>query len=221
MKKCFFTLIELLTVIAIIIILAGILLPAISGSLKKADVTKARAQMTTLANAIKQYQAQYGKMPIPKNHDENEALDEDEYKWLIEILQNQTPTKPDDYGTLAKHNPRGIKFLDIVGNSPGEYKDPWDNDYHVFMDTNHDDAISKTQNKTSKDAVTSFIPGLIPKAKKNAGDKYDPIYYYSVLIYSRGPDGDDNNTVSNSTNKDNVYSLSTKWVKDEGHNIEK
>ena len=218
MKKSFFTLIELLTVIAIIIILAGILLPAISGSLKKADVTKARAQMTTLANAIKQYQSTYGRLPIPKNHDENDVFNEDEYKWLIEILQNQTPTDS-DYGTLAKINPKGIKFLDIVGNTPGEYKDPWDNDYQVFMDTNYDEAISKTQNKTSKDDVTSFIPGLIPKAKKNDGDKYDPIYYYSVLIYSRGPDGDKNKTVSNSTNKDNIYSISTKW--NDGHNIEK
>ena len=60
MKKSHFTLVELLVVIGIIAVLAGILLPAVSGSLQKADQTKAKAQITTLVKAIKQFEAKYG-----------------------------------------------------------------------------------------------------------------------------------------------------------------
>lgn len=196
MKKGFFTLIELLTVIAIIIILAGILLPAISGSLKKADVTKARAQMTTLANAIKQYQATYGRLPTPTGHSEASALSTNEYKWLLLILQNETiddstNSSLKSYGTSKSVNSKGIKFLDIVGNTPGEYKDPWDEDFQVFMDGNFDDKIT-----------SSSVTGLDGSP-----------FYYSVLIFSYGPDGSSGNA------KDNVYSINTQWNKSSSKHI--
>ena len=201
MKKSFFTLVELLTVIAIIIVLAGILLPAISGSLKKADVTKARAQMTTLANAIKQYQSTYGRLPIPTRtptaYSDGDALTSTEYTKLILTLQNETKSGVLSAAQLTTANPKKIKFLDIVGNEPGEYKDPWDEDFQVFMDANYDDKI--------KDAT---VPGL------KGSD-----FYYSVLIFSKGPDGKDDSAANNKDNKDNIYSISTKW--NDGHNIEK
>ena len=198
MKKSSFTLIELLTVIAIIIILAGILLPAISGSLKKADVTKARAQMTTLVNAIKQYQSTYGRLPSPTStYQESNALSSTQYKQLIFILQNEYDHDSEPVLTEAQlktANPKRIKFLDIVGNEPGEYKDPWDEDFQVFMDANYDDKI--------KDAT---VPGL------NGSN-----FYYSVLIFSKGPDNSDSNA------KDNVYSISTQWDKSSSkHKIQK
>ena len=63
-KRGAFTLIELLVVIAIIVVLASVLLPAMNAALKKADETKARAEVKSLVNAWKAYFNEYGRWPV-------------------------------------------------------------------------------------------------------------------------------------------------------------
>ncbi|MBR5840130.1 MAG: type II secretion system protein, partial [Victivallales bacterium] len=55
-----FTLVELLVVIGIIAILAGMLMAGIMYAPAKAQKAKAQAEITTLLNAIKQYESAYG-----------------------------------------------------------------------------------------------------------------------------------------------------------------
>ncbi|GHC00114.1 type II secretion system protein [Cerasicoccus arenae] len=58
-----FTLVELLTVIAIIGILAGILIPVVGGAKKSALKAQSRAQFNGWATALEAYKAEYGYYP--------------------------------------------------------------------------------------------------------------------------------------------------------------
>jgi prepilin-type N-terminal cleavage/methylation domain-containing protein len=59
-----FTLIELLTVISIIAILAALLLPAISKAKVQAQKKKAQLEVSQIANAIHSYESEYSKFPV-------------------------------------------------------------------------------------------------------------------------------------------------------------
>ena len=59
-----FTLIELLTVIAIIAVLAAMLLPVINIAVQKARVARAKTEEAGLVNAIEAYDSAYGRMPV-------------------------------------------------------------------------------------------------------------------------------------------------------------
>lgn len=63
MKHRFFTLVELLTVIAVIAILAGIAVPVVIGMQSKGKETSARADMNAIKMALTQFKADYSVWP--------------------------------------------------------------------------------------------------------------------------------------------------------------
>lgn len=63
MKRQFFTLVELLLVIAIIAILAGIAIPVVGGMNKKGKETKARSEINAIKLSFQQFETDYGAFP--------------------------------------------------------------------------------------------------------------------------------------------------------------
>lgn len=63
MRKSGFTLLELLVVMVIIGLLAGIVGPRLFGEVGKSEITTARAQIDALAKALDQYRLDVGRYP--------------------------------------------------------------------------------------------------------------------------------------------------------------
>ena len=73
-KRSGFTLVEVLTVIAIIALLAALILGLASSAQKKAARSKAEAEISQLENAVTDYQRKYGRVPLTRDDLQNELI---------------------------------------------------------------------------------------------------------------------------------------------------
>ena len=122
-----FTLIELLLVMAVIAMLAGLIMPAIGFVQRSAQKTKTRSQISALYLAVKQYESIYGALPLDVSSGAV-TVDTGKYKLLIKYLCPKTTEN-----TLG--NTRGISFLvpnDGDTANPG-FIDMWKQDLKVIM----------------------------------------------------------------------------------------
>jgi general secretion pathway protein G len=114
-KQAGFTLIELMVVVVIIAILAGLVIPRFMGETDKAKQAKAKMQIESLESALKMYKLDNGSYPTT----------EQGLKALVE-----TPT----VGNLPKNWRQG-GYLE-KGKVP---KDPWDHEYVYVSPGSHSD----------------------------------------------------------------------------------
>jgi len=144
-NKNAFTLIELLIVISIIAVLAGILFPAINGALKQAEKARAGSYVVSVKAAIDAFYAVYGYYPDDPS---SEAADEQD---IFENLMNDTAQ------TL---NPRGTIFLSTKASTVAEaMQDEWGNDLVILLDHDYDGKItSTTPDANTGSVVTSYGP---------------------------------------------------------------
>ncbi len=128
-----FTLVELLVVISIIAILAGLSFPAVSGAMDSAKKTQAKSNAVQIATAVSAYEMEYGKLPTFTGT----TVD----KTLVDIL--------------TTNNSRGIVFLEAQAWKKGKggtnsvgYCDPWDSTkpYAIALDTDYDNKVAVSTN---------------------------------------------------------------------------
>lgn len=124
-NKSGFTLIELMAVVAVIMVLIGLLMPALSGTRKQAKRKQALAECIAIRAAIVSYKMDNRKWPIPNSdqQDADMAYSDDNHLVLSE-LTNSTPSYLQ--GDTFKVDDRGNAI------------DPWGNHYIIKVDTDYD-----------------------------------------------------------------------------------
>lgn len=183
-----FTLVELLTVIAIIAILMGILFPTIGAAIENAKKTQAKNDELQLVNAIKAYYTEYGRYPIDPatsagdvtygsatnataNANQNDLMN------VLRYPYKPTDTPPTIVTTL---NPRKINFLEVreaknVGKAGKEregiggagagftdmWLDPWGNVYAIKMDGDYDNSLTNPYGTGKNAGAANLSLGVI------------------------------------------------------------
>lgn len=221
MKKQF-TLIEMLAVIAIIAILAGLLLPAINGARQKARETQALADINAIKTAIISANNTYGKMFEPSlfsGVDKGQSTTDCAVVRIGGVKTKELAAEPasDDYKNYKNYmlelmavssayntfNTREVAFLSMPSsldltklNNKDSYEklmiDPWGNQYIILMV----DYENSTPAGRRRPAVKN-VESVDGTQKTLNGD---------LFIYSLGKDGAE----GGDTNRDNVTSWSNK-----------
>jgi len=145
-----FTLVELLVVIGIIGILAGLISTAVVSAKKKALVASARIEIKNIVGAISKYESEYNRYPCPMNMNAAEDMVfglDGQNAAIIDILRdNDSP----NYNPNHARNPRRIVFIEakiatsteMPGIGPdGTWRDPWGRAYRIGIDYNYDNKV--------------------------------------------------------------------------------
>jgi len=137
-----FTLTELLVVISVFGLLAGLSAVAIPRAMEAGKKAKVKTELTSLVAAVKAYREEYGRYPINQTLADNEfnswygpPTNENGSRQLIRILSGENLSM-----ASIEMNPKGVRFLE--GASPdGTFRDAWGNQYCVKMDTDESGAL--------------------------------------------------------------------------------
>ena len=116
-----FTLIELLMVVAIIGILAGILIPTVGSVRKQANVAASKAQLSNYVTAIQMFKGDYGYYPFVSGTGDSDDFTLDSVGTSTEFIQ-----------TLSGRNPDGSVISSSVGKSTGNRRKVA---YHSFSES--------------------------------------------------------------------------------------
>ena len=107
-----FTLVELLTVIVIIAILMGLLLPAVNQVRIQANKTKAKGEAIAIVSAVKAFYAEYGKYPSnPASAPNGDQIIGPSNGGLIDVLRATQISSP-SWNASNAQNTRGVVYLD-------------------------------------------------------------------------------------------------------------
>ncbi len=142
-RKAAFTLIEILIVISIIAVLAGLSLAAYKNAIEKARGLTAKNAMAGLLIAIKAHQADYNRYPLAAGKTSDITIDTSEAEGVA-LLKSLL-------GNDAADNPKRSKFYEVPAlaknringydAATGALFDPWGNSYQIVIDYDQDGKV--------------------------------------------------------------------------------
>lgn len=151
-----FTLIEILVVIAIVGILAGLIIPMAGNAASNAKKRKAEMEASALKVAVAEFHRDHHYMPYGNISSGRGVVGDD--KWIktddtdwVEMLQGENALKK--------------SYLSAKVQDDGKFMDPWGNPYWVGMDRNQDGYVegnggpSGGAGKIIRDSVGVFCLG--------------------------------------------------------------
>jgi len=167
---CGFSLVELLVVISIIGLLAGLSSVAVSRAMESGKRAKAKGEASALVSAVKAYKQEYGRFPGDLTQS---SFDGDSFKDLVSVLSG------DSTNTLSGSqpaNPKGVRFFEGSKGGTNGLPDPWGRQYMVIVDTGETGTITYTNAGTAMNlrmSVLAFSYGKDGKADTATGAKDD------------------------------------------------
>ena len=150
--------VELLVVISIIGLLAGMASVAVPRAIEAGKKSKAKGDLTAIVAAVKAYKQEYGQWPVAKSK-MDQATDEfgswygpptteSESKDLMRILSGDMTVQKEG----QTMNPKGVRFLEGA-KADGTFQDPWGNQYSVKMDTNESGGLEYYGSSATQDNI--------------------------------------------------------------------
>ena len=188
-----FTLTEVLTVIAIIGILASITTPIVIMSRDRGRVAQAQGDITAIVTALKQMHADYGKVLGKDNKIGSKTVSVDSdiatvtgdaYDAMIAEL-----SVPKNSGLTVSVNKRKKIYLDPkkefdpskeydkvdatknIDNKAALYRDPWGKEYKILINANFEDSLAVNSKITIPGNFAAYSEG--PNGKDDQGCNAD------------------------------------------------
>jgi prepilin-type N-terminal cleavage/methylation domain-containing protein len=167
-----FTLIEMLVVITIILILVGMLVPAVRKMMVESARSKAASQVMAVANAIQAYRNTFGQWPgQTQGARDNVASHKDILNALTNNLRSQTFLEP-----------KGEWLIE------GYLVDPWRHVMVIAMDENDDGKVSVGIDQAPDAACLRIIANGSIDVETPALNLITNVPRANVLVFSYGPD---------------------------------
>lgn len=191
-KRAAFTLIELLTVIALIGILAGILIPAMGQVRKKTAIATSKAKIAQYVAALEGFKAEYGYFPFTQNLDANGLIELDTPRISEKFVETLSARSIKDVNRSVSGdgNRRRIQFYVFTdaeisdGLEHEEIKantviDSFGNNKICFVFDHNGDGVLKVPDPDGSNKATKEIRGTVAAyVKENSAIKAPAYYLY-------------------------------------------
>jgi len=128
-----FTLVELLVVISIVGLLAGVMTVAIPKAMESGKKAKAKGELNAIVAAVKAYKQEYGRWPGSATATGDTSFQGANSKSLLSALGGTN--------TTLVANPKSVRLLEGA-STDGMMLDPWGTQYFVILDADESNSMT-------------------------------------------------------------------------------